>query len=178
MISTVKERKNNCSNLLVIIILFFSCSFANAQWISKKVDNGFDEPYSYAYVESTDKIVFLKIQSYVDDDFAKKIAFFVAGEIFCGTEPIFIELSFQVNGENKKYGLLCPVQESEKSTNLIAVISTDLKSEDYLSYFKSCSSMKIRITNENCEMSDNEGPVIYSYKMSGSTAALTFVSKY
>ena len=43
----------------------------------------------------------------------------------------------------------------------------------FLKDFKSCTTMKIRITDNDCETSPQ---VIYTYNMSGSTAALNFVN--
>jgi hypothetical protein len=157
------------ATFIVFVLLLTQTLQVNAQWISKKTDNGFDEPFYYAYVNSTDQNNYLRLERY-NDGFEEGIVFFVGGEYYCSDEMVFIELSFQVNGINKKYSRSCIIHASE---NPIAVISTEINKEDFLKDFKSCTTMKIRITDNDCETSPQ---VIYTYNMSGSTAALNFVN--
>jgi hypothetical protein len=157
------------ATFIVFVLLLTQTLQVNAQWISKKVDNGFDDPIYLALVRSTEDDNYLKLENY-DDGFEKGVVLFLGGEYYCSEESVFIELSFQVNGVNKKYSRTCLIQNSETP---IAVISTDLLKEDFLKDFKACTTMKIRITDYECE---SNSQVIYSYKMSGSTAALNFVN--
>lgn len=82
---------------IFIFFLNFIIS-AKAQWISKRIDNGFDEPYKYAF-SAEPKNRFIKLEPY--DEFEPKVLFYLGGEYYCGEGPVFIELSFQVNGQNK-----------------------------------------------------------------------------
>ena len=140
----------------------FLCLNANAQWVSKTIDNGFDKPTKIAYTEDGQK-PYLKIE-----EFEGKAVLIFKGVYFCDS-PIFVEMSYQVNGENKKYGTVAELNDAETT----AFISWDLQSEEYFNDFKNSTSVKIRITDTGvC----NDNP-IYTFKMNGSTAALNFVTK-
>ena len=155
---------------ILLLFVFILCS-AKAQWISKKIDNGFDEPYKFAYsAEPKDR--FIKLQPY--DDFDTKILFYLGGEYYCGDGPVFIELSFQVNGQNKKYSRYCNLFNIDEDK--YAMISDDFMNEAFLSDFKASSTMKIRINDYDCESQDNF-QTVYTFSMSGSSAALNFVLK-
>ena len=53
----------------------------------------------------------------------------MGGVDFCDS-PIFIEMSFQVNGANKKYGRVCVVNDDLTR----AFITWDIKNEDFYSF--------------------------------------------
>lgn len=147
---------------LIFTIGMFMCLNANAQWVSKTIDNGFDKPTKIAYTEDGQK-PYLKIE-----EFEGKAVLIFKGIYFCDS-PIFVEMSYQVNGENKKYGTVAELNDAETT----AFISWDLQSEEYFNDFKNSTSVKIRITDTGvC----NDNP-IYTFKMNGSTAALNFVTK-
>ena len=69
-------------------------SSAFGQWVVKKIDNGFDEPTKIAYTEDGQR-PFLKLERYEGAG-----VLMMGGVYFC-SEPVFIEMSFQVNGVNK-----------------------------------------------------------------------------
>lgn len=147
---------------LIFTIGMFTCLNANAQWITKTIDNGFDEPTKIAYTEDGQK-PFLKIE-----EFEGKAVLIFKGIYFCDS-PIFVEMSYQVNGENKKYGTVAQLNDAQTT----AFVSWDLQSEEYFNDFKNCTTVKIRITDTGvC----NDNP-IYTFKMNGSTAAVNFVLK-
>lgn len=146
---------------LVFAISTFCSVYANAQWVVKKVDNGFDDPIKMAYTEDGQR-PFLKLEQY---EGAGVLMF--KGVYFC-EGPVFIELSFQVNGVNKKYGRICELNDEET----VAFITWDIKNEDFLNDFKNCTTVKLRITDGGCE----ETGEIYTFKMNGSTAAVNFVT--
>jgi len=145
--------------LILSASLFFTLN-AQAQWVVKKIDNGFDTPSKIAYTEDGQR-PFLKLERF---EGAGVLIF--KGVYFCGS-PVFIELSFQVNGENKKYGNICELNDSETT----CFISWDIKNEDFFNDFKNCSSVKVRVTDSSCE----ETGEIYTFKMNGSTAAVNFI---
>jgi hypothetical protein len=172
MISTIKERKNALQAFLLFAILFLSHTKVNAQWISKKIDNGFDDPVNIAYVNSTTDDRYLKLENF-KNGFEDGVVFFLGNEYFCGGGPIIIELSFQVNGQNKKYTRECILFNFEEMD--YALISKNLFEEDFLTDFKACTTMKIRVNDHECEEGITQ--TIYTFKMTGSSAALSFVSK-
>jgi|688.fasta_scaffold188288_2 hypothetical protein len=134
---------------------------AFAQWVTKTIDNGFDEPTKIAYTEDGQR-PFLKLER-----FESAGVLMMGGVYFC-SNPVFIELSFQVNGVNKKYGRIANVNEDQNR----AFITWDIKNEDFISDFKNATSVKLRITDTD-ECNDGQ---IYTFKMSGSTASINFVT--
>ena len=146
---------------LIFTIGMFMCLNANAQWIVKRLDNGFDAPTKIAFTEDGQK-PYMKLER-----FDESVAFYLGGIYIC-EGPVFVELSFQVNGVNKQYGRVGDLNDE----NTIIFVSFDMMNEDFISDFKNATSVKIRITDPGCESKD-----IYTFKMNGSTAALTFVSK-
>lgn len=146
---------------LVFTIATFCSINAQAQWVVKKIDNGFDAPTKIAYTEDGQR-PFLKLEQYEGAG-----VLYLKGVYFCGS-PIFIELSFQVNGVNKKYGAVCQLNNEETT----AFISWDIKNEEYFNDFKNASTVKVRVTDSSC----TETGEIYTFKMTGSTAAVNYVT--
>ena len=145
--------------LSVGIALTFNNAFG--QWVTKTIDNGFDAKTRIAYTEDGQS-EYLKLEA-----FEGKGVFYIKGVYFCES-PIFVEMSYQVNGVNKMYGRVCVVNEDQNR----AFITWDIKNEDFLSDFKNATSVKVRITDTD-ECNDGE---IYTFKMSGSTASVNFVT--
>jgi hypothetical protein len=148
----------------IILSVGMALTFNNAlaQWKTTTIDNGFDAPTKIAYTEDGQR-PFLKLEAYEG-----KAVLIFKGVYFCDS-PIFVEMSYQVNGENKKYGAIAELNDAETT----AFISWDLKNEDYYADFKSCTSVKIRITDTGACSGDND---IYTFKMTGSTNAINFVT--
>jgi hypothetical protein len=145
--------------LILSASLFFTLT-AQAQWVVKKLENGFDAPTKIAYTEDGQR-PFLKLERF---ESAGVLIF--KGVYFCGS-PVFIELSFQVNGVYKQYGRICELNEAETT----CFISWDIKNEDFFNDFKNCSSVKVRVTDSTC----GETGEIYTFKMNGSTAAINYI---
>ena len=144
--------------LLMTIGLALSYT-ASAQWISKKVDNGFDTPYKIAYTDAA-KNQWLKLENYNNE-----ISFYIGGVYICD-EGVSVDMSFLVNGVYQKY----TIEECYTSDDSGTVFFVDnLTTHEMLSSFKSASSVKVRINDTSC---DSE---VYEFKMSGSTAAYNFV---
>ena len=78
---------------LVTVILFATTSFS--QWVSKKIDNGFDTPYYIAYTQDGQN-AYLKLENY------NGIAFYMGGVYIC-EDAVNVDISFLVNGEYQKY---------------------------------------------------------------------------
>lgn len=137
--------------------LFTLNSFS--QWISKKIDNGFDTPYYIAYTQDGQN-AYLKLENY------NGIAFYMGGVYVCD-ESVKVDISFLVSGEYKKYTNTCGVSDNHK----IVFIVDDINSNpDFLADFKAASSVRIRVNDTTC---DTE---IYEFKMTGSTAAFNTVT--
>lgn len=149
----------------IILSVGMALTFNNAfgQWITRTIDNGFDKPTRIAYTEDGQH-AFLKLEEYEG-----KAVFILKGIYFCDS-PIFVEMSYQVNGANKKYGAVAELNDAETT----AFITWDLQNEDYFSDFKNCTLVKIRVTDTGACSGEN---TIYTFKMNGSTNAFNFVSK-
>lgn len=131
---------------------------ANAQWVNKTVDNGFDNPYRICYTaEHNDAI--LKLEN-VDGS----IYFYLQGGYTCDEYPT-VDLSFLVNESWVKYSEPMVVSEDRK----IIWIVNNLYESNILSDFKMCSTLKIRVNDISCSSE------IFTFNMSGSSSALKFI---
>lgn len=149
--------------LILSVGMALTLNNAFGQWMTTTIDNGFDAPTRIAYTEDGQK-PFLKLEEYQG-----KAVLIFKGIYFCDS-PIFVEMSYQVNGVNKKYGAIAELNEAQTS----AFITWDLKSEDYFLDFKASTIVRLRITDSGeCEGDDT----IYTFKMAGSTNALNFVTR-
>lgn len=148
----------------LILSVGMALTFNNAysQWVTKTIDNGFDKPTRIAYTEDGQQ-PFLKLE-----EFEGKAVLIFKGIYFCDS-PIFVEMSYQVNGVNKKYGEVAKLNDAQTT----AFVTWDLQQEDYYADFKNCTSVKIRITDTGACSGDN---TIYTFKMNGSTNAINFVT--
>ena len=135
------------------------CLNANAQWISKKIDNGFDAPYKIAYTDAA-KNQWLKLENYNNE-----ISFYIGGVYICD-EGVSVDMSFLVNGVYQKYNLIdCYVSDDNETVFFVDNLTT----HEMLSSFKSASSVKVRINDTTCNSET------YEFKMSGSTSAYNYV---
>ena len=145
--------------LLLLIGLALSYT-ASAQWTYKTIDNGFDPPYIIAYTVEN-KGSWLKLENTGDGVF-----FYISGGYTCDDE-LTVDLSFMVNGAYKKYTFNAATSSDRETVFFI----DNLLAETCLDDFKACSSIKLRVNDTTCDSG------IYEFKMTGSTAALNFVSK-
>lgn len=134
--------------------------YSNAQWVKENVDNGFDEPYNICYTAENNGAI-LKLENVNGS-----IYFYLSGGYYC-EEKLIVDISFMVNGTFKKYVEVASVSES----NDIVWINNDLMNSEMINDFKSCSLVKLRVNDAVC---DSE---TYSFSMSGSTSAITFINK-
>ena len=136
------------------------CLNANAQWINKNVNNDFDKPHRYCYVNSS-SIDYLGLGNSNNE-----IYFYMAGGYYCDETPT-VELAFIINGVAKNFSVDGSIS-SDKET--VYILDNLLANTDILQAFKTCSTLKIRINDSIC------GTEIYSFKMSGSTSAISFIT--
>jgi hypothetical protein len=145
-------------NLLMSVGVML-CLNANAQWINKSVKNDFDAPYRICYT-NLQQHEYLKLEN-VDGE----IVFYMQGGYYCDENPV-VDLSFIVNGVAKKYSRECSISSDNETVWLI----NDLLIEEMLSDFKNCSILKVRVNDYTCSSE------IYSFNMSGSQSAISFIS--
>lgn len=131
---------------------------ANAQWVNKTVDNGFDNPYRICYTAKHNDAI-LKLEN-VDGS----IYFYLQGGYTCDEYPT-VDLSFLVNESWVKYSEPMVVSEDRK----IIWIVNNLYESNILSDFKMCSTLKIRVNDISCSSE------IFTFNMSGSSSALKFI---
>ena len=136
------------------------CLNANAQWVNKTINNGFDDPYKICYT-ATNNLGYLKLEN-VDG----QIYFYLNGKYCCDENPV-VNLSFIVNGVTVKYFCTANVSDDKGTVWILE----DFLNSTVVESFKNCSTLNIRVNDTVC----NEE--IYSFNMSGSTAALNFITK-
>lgn len=146
------------SLLLVLVSTTLFNTYSFSQWVSKKIDNGFDKPHYTAYTND-DQDAYLKLESY------KGVAFYISGLFIC-VEKVNVDILFSVNDINKRYTLTCNVSSNHETVFLVDDISSDA---DILADFKAASTIKIRINDTTCETE------VHEFKMTGSTAAFNAV---
>ena len=144
-------------NLLMSVGVML-CLNANAQWTNKTINNGFDDPYRICYT-ATNNLGYLKLEN-VDG----QIYFYLNGKYCCDDSPV-VNLSFIVNGVTVKYYCTANVGDNKD----VVWILEDFLNSAVVESFKNCSTLNIRVNDTVC----NEE--IYSFNMSGSTAALNFI---
>ena len=143
---------------LLMSIGVLLCLNANAQWTNKTINNGFDDPYRICYT-ATNNLGYLKLEN-VDG----QIYFYLNGKYCCDDSPV-VNLSFIVNGVTVKYYCTANVGDNKD----VVWILEDFLNSAVVESFKNCSTLNIRVNDTVC----NEE--IYSFNMSGSTAALNFI---
>lgn len=147
--------------IILSMALFFVANI-NAQWSYQLITDGFDDPYKVAYTES-DGLSYLKLEKSEG-----KLIFFLSGGYFCD-DNLLVDFVFSNATENFKTSLV-----GQKSTSSEMVFfSWDLMSEsaDFISWFKKCSKVKIRINETTCTTN------YYDFNMGKSSSALEFMLK-
>ena len=138
---------------------------AFGQWVSKTIDNGFDDAYKITYTDNTNEDLYLKLEKMDDGE----VAFCIKGGYWCD-EKVIVELAFVVKGELKKYRLLSPVV----SSNELIIVSFNIKDENFFQDFLDSQSLKVRISDSVCT---DDNYVINEIKMNGSTSAFNFINE-
>jgi hypothetical protein len=145
--------------VLLGVILFTTNSFA--QWVSKKVNDGFSPAYTIAYTnDGQDE--YLKLEKV-----GEKVTFYISGLYICD-DPVNVDLVFIVNGVNKLYQTWGHVSSDHESVFMVPnILSDSLMVAD----FKAASRLKLRVYDHVCSTETHE------FSMSGSTSALNAVIK-
>ena len=145
---------------IILTFALFCATSLTAQWTYKEVTDGFDDPYRVAYTES-DGLAYLKLEN--NDG---KVIFFVKGGYYCD-DKLMCDFVFSNSTETYKASLT-----GYKSTSSdIVFFSFDLlaESEEFISWFKKCSKVKIRVNESFCTTT------YYEFDMGKSTSALEFM---
>lgn len=151
--------------LIIILTLFTSINTLRGQWSYEKVDNGLDDPYRIAYCMDNSKKGLLKLEA---DDSA--VSLYIVGSYFCD-ESILLDMGLIVNGESKKYAFIAYKSSNSKILFFMDNILEERHAE-FLKDFRACSSLLVRVNESHCTSE------YYKFNMSGSTAALAFMSKF
>lgn len=146
-----------------IVAMLFIANTAFGQWVSKVIDNGLDPSYRIAYCENKEETALLKLEQT-----STGIAFYLSGGYHCDESPT-VDLGLMVDGAYQKYSFL-GMTSSDKKTVFIVLNILDEDQRQFLSDFKSASSMVMRINETNC--SDD----YYKFNMTGSSVAVKFMS--
>jgi hypothetical protein len=148
---------------LILVLLGTTVFSLNslAQWVSKKVDDGFSPAYTIAYTnDGQDE--YLKLERGTD-----KVVFYISGLYICD-DPVNVDLVFIVNGVNKLYQTWGHVSSDHESVFMVSnILSDSLMVAD----FKAASKLKVRVYDHVCSTETHE------FSMSGSTAAFNAVLK-
>lgn len=134
-------------------------SMCFAQWKTRNVDNGLDDPYKIAFNENLSGNL-LKLER-VDAD----ICFYLSGSYFC-EDVSTTEMAFKVNNEWKKFVVDCIKSKDNTTLFLSWSLNTD---EEMLKAFKSATLVRIRTNDGVC------GSDIYDFSMVNSTSAFNFM---
>ncbi len=147
--------------IILSVALLFVANFY-AQWSYQLVTDGFDEPYKVAYTES-DGSGYLKLEKSEG-----KLIFFLKSTYFCD-DNLTCDFVFSTDTENYKTSLL---GQKSKSSEIV-FFTWDLMNEsaEFVSWFKKCSKLKIRINESYCTSN------YYSFDMGKSSSALEFMLK-
>ncbi len=140
---------------IILTLALFCAKSLTAQWTYKEITDGFDDPYRVAYTES-DGSAYLKLEN--SDG---KIAFFVKGGYQC-------DFVFSNATETFKASLIG--YKSESSDIVFFTFDLLAESEEFISWFKKCSKVKIRVNESYCTTS------YYEFNMGKSSSALEFMN--
>jgi hypothetical protein len=100
------------------------------------------------------------------DKKVQEIAFYLSGGYHCDDE-IPVDISFLIGNEYKKYN----VQGTKSENSTVVFLVDDLMTDPMKADFLKASLVKLRFNESHCQ-SD-----YYEFKMTGSKAALDFISK-
>jgi hypothetical protein len=147
--------------LFFLAILLATPAFS--QWVNKTVDNKLDPKYKIAYCRSTNEKGLLKIEN-MDGE----LAFYLQGSYFCDKYPS-LDLAFVIGSETKRYSITGYTTDDNKVIFLYYNL-LDEENKELLSDIKKCSSLVMRVNESHCSTE------IYTFTMTGSTSAVTFMS--
>jgi hypothetical protein len=143
----------------LIVLFVLISSIGHAQWVTKTIDNGYEDPYRICHSNEVDGAV-LKLENVHDS-----IVFYIQGNYTCDPD-VNVELAFLVNEEYKKYTFTASTNRSHDCVFFIWDLMNSIAGE----YFIKCSSLKVIINDVTCD------PSYYTFNMEGSIKALEYIN--
>jgi len=147
--------------VLLVLGLVLSTTL-NAQWVSKNINNGLDDPYKICYNTNEFKDI-LKMEQYNGG-----VILYVQDETNCfNEEDVHTDISFFVKGEWIRFIFECNAIDDSAMGLVHNLLNPN--NEKLLNSFKLATKIRFRYNYTICE------PEVYEFNMSGSTAALNFI---
>lgn len=155
-------------HILILITFIVTTLTSQAQWVTKVVNNGIDEPYRIAYCSNTTKTAVLKLEK-TD---SMEVAFYLTGGYHCD-ESTTADLGLTVGQTIKRYTFSVYTSEDKRTVFILDNIyyEDETIGDEFFKDFKKCSKLSIRINESHC--TDD----YYQFNMTGSVNALQFISK-
>lgn len=150
--------------LILTIAIGMVALTSNAQWVTKSVNNGIDDPYRIAFCVDTRDKALLKLE-----ESQGLIALYITGSYFCDDETT-VDIAMTIGKDVNRYHFIAMRSQDHKTVFFVADILND-DFADFRKDFISASSLIIRVNESHCT-SD-----IYKFIMTGSTKALEFMKK-
>lgn len=157
------SNKQSSVKSFLLFLFTLTTAIANAQWITKTVDNGLDPVYKIAYCSNTSSTALIKLEQTEEG-----VAFYLTGGYHCDDYPS-VDVAIMVNGDPKRYSF-SGTKSSDGTTVFIVMNLLDPEQSDFLKDFKRGTSIVMRINETHCE-SD-----YYKFSMANSTKAISFMS--
>jgi hypothetical protein len=146
-----------------ILVLILFAKPAYSQWVTKTVDNKLDPIYKIAYCRSKDEKALAKLEN-TDGE----LAFYVTSSYFCDELPT-VDMAFIIGNETKRYSITGYRTEDNKTVFLFDDILAE-ENKGLLADFKKCTTLIVRVNESHCSSE------VFTFTMSGSTSAVTFMS--
>lgn len=144
---------------LFLILAGLVAGQVSAQWVTKRVDNGFDPPYHIATCDDP-KGNFIKLENFGEG----KVALILYNGYFCTEQP-FVELTYKMDTGWSKFSGNAIMRTTDQKKIILSInVDNAMYSE-----FRKSSLLKIRVDDEHC------GKSVYEFKMIGSTNAINYV---
>lgn len=144
----------------IFLILMSLLSQSKAQWTTKTVENGFDNPYRVAICHSSTGKEFIKMTKMSDGG----VLLLLYTGYVCTENPT-VEYTFKTVSGWEPFSNTGVTSTDKKKVYL----SANLAESIMLPYFKNTSLFKIRLDDDYC------GTTIYEFNMMGSSKAYEFI---
>jgi hypothetical protein len=146
--------------LLTAVILMTNMAYS--QWVTKKVDNGLDDPYRIAYCVNDTERALLKLERGTD-----YLAFYVTGSYYCDDYPT-VDIGLISKAGTKRYQFKCKKSNDNKTVFIILNILSE-EEEEFLQDFRAANELVMRVNETNCT------DELYRFKMTGSSDAIDYM---
>jgi hypothetical protein len=148
--------------LLLLLTVIGMITSIKAQWVTRNIDNGLDDPYKIAYCTSSSEGGVLKMEQ-----FNGGVSVYIRGTYYCDNS-LLVDFGFVVNKELKRYTMRAYKSENSKSVFFMDNIF-DEENAEFLSDFQNCTKLRVRVNETHCSTE------YYEFDMTGSSKALNFM---